>query len=161
MTPNRKAILDTISWSEGTSTSVATRLNGYDVIVTGADEKPEVFADFRAHPFAGGRKPKLINSRGLVSTASGRYQNLVTDWPHYRDLLRLPDFGPMSQDAWAIQLIAECHALPLIDAGQFGAAVAAIAHLWASLPGANYEGQGMHTLASLQAQYVAAGGVVA
>ena len=150
-----------LAWSEGTSTNAATRNDGYDVIVTGIDNKPEVFSDFSAHPFAAGRQAKLINGRGLRSTASGRYQFLVLHWPHYRDLLKLPNFGPLSQDTWALQLIRECRALPMIDAGQFAATVAAVAHLWASLPGANYEGQGMHSLANLQAQYVKAGGVVA
>ncbi|OYO27876.1 glycoside hydrolase family 104 protein [Janthinobacterium sp. PC23-8] len=150
-----------IAFAEGTSTSPATRSNGYDVIVTGVDGRPEVFTDFRAHPFAGGRKSKVINSRGLTSNASGRYQFMLRDYAHYKAQLKLPDFGPASQDAWAIQLIRERRALPLIEAGLFAEAVAAVSNLWASLPGANYAGQPMRPLAKLQAAYLAAGGVLA
>ena len=150
-----------IAFAEGTSTSPATRSNGYDVIVTGVDGRPEVFTDFRAHPFAGGRKSKTINSRGLTSNASGRYQLMLRDYAHYKAQLKLRDFGPASQDAWAIQLIRERRALPLIEAGRFVEAVAAVSNLWASLPGANYAGQPMRPLAKLQAAYLAAGGVLA
>lgn len=158
---NLKAFLDTLAWSEGTSTSTATRARGYDVIVTGADGKPEIFKDFSAHPFAGGRAPKVINSKGLASTASGRYQFLVTNWAHYRAQLGLADFGTDSQDIWAIQLLRERHALPLIEAGKFAEAVAAVCPLWASLPGAGYPGQKMRPLAQLAGIYAAAGGTFA
>jgi len=160
MTPNQKAFLDMIAHSEGTSTSPATKRNGYDVIVTGADRKPEIFSDFSNHPFAAGRRSKVINNRGLTSNASGRYQFMLKDWAHYRAQLALPDFGPDAQDKWALQLIRECRALPLIEAGQFGAAVMQCARIWASLPGAGY-GQHENRLADLQAAYVAAGGEVA
>lgn len=156
---NRKAFLDMIAHSEGTSTSPATRNNGYDVIVTGTDGKPEVFADYGNHPFAGGRKSKVINRRGLTSNASGRYQFMLKDWAHYKLTLRLPDFSPASQDLWALQLIRERGALKLIDAGQFVAAVKRCSNLWASLPGAGY-GQPEHSIGRLQAAYVAAGGTV-
>lgn len=49
---NRKAFGDLLAYSEGTSTSPATRNNGYDVIVTGIDGKPEIFTDYSDHPFA-------------------------------------------------------------------------------------------------------------
>jgi len=156
---NRKAFLDMIAHSEGTSTSPATQNDGYDVIVTGADRKPEIFTDYSAHPFAAGRKSKVINSKGLTSNASGRYQFMLRDYKHYKAVLRLPDFGPASQDQWALQLIRERDALKLIDSGQFAAAVKRCSNLWASLPGAGY-GQPEHSLDRLQAAYVAAGGVV-
>lgn len=160
MNVNRAAFLDMLAVSEGTSTSRATRNKGYDVIVTGVDGKPEVFSDYRNHPFANGRSAKQINSKGLMSTASGRYQFLVRDWAHYKDALGLPDFSPSSQDLWAIQLIRECSALPLIDIGQFALAVQHVAHLWASLPGAGYA-QHENVMASLQTAYVNSGGSVA
>jgi muramidase (phage lysozyme) len=158
---NRKAFLDMLAASEGTSTSPATRNNGYDVIVTGADRKPEIFTDYSTHPFAGGRKSKVINSKGLTSNASGRYQFMLKDYVHYRELLRLPDFGPESQDRWAMQLIKERRALPDIDAGNFASAVARCKNIWASLPGANYPGQHMNELGVLQAAYINAGGKLA
>jgi len=165
---NRRAFLDMLAVSEGTSTSPATRCRGYDVIVTGIDKKPEVFTDFSDHPFAGGRKSKVINSRGLTSNASGRYQFMLKDWAHYRNVLGLGDklrypegsFGPAAQDAWALQLIRERGALPLIDIGQFDLAVQRVSNLWASLPGAGY-GQPEHKLETLQIAYLKAGGVIA
>lgn len=169
MNPNRKAFLDMLAYSEGTSTSPATKCDGYDVIVTGRDRVPEIFHDFSAHPFApeypgnGGKKrpSKIINSSGLTSNAAGRYQHMLVHWPHYRDLLNLPDFGLNSQDLWAIQLIRERGALPLIDMGSFELAVNRCKNIWASLPGANYPGQPMHNIAKLQLAYLKAGGAVA
>lgn len=157
---NRKAFLDMLAVSEGTSTSPATVCDGYDVIVTGIDRKPEIFTDFTDHPFNMGRRPKQINSRGLYSTASGRYQFMLRDWHHYHDQLDLKDFGPASQDKWALQLIRERGALPLIDAGNFRLAAARCANLWASLPGAGY-GQHENRIEVLEAAFVQAGGQLA
>jgi muramidase (phage lysozyme) len=95
---NALAFLDMLAWSEGTSTSPATALDGYDVIVTGIDRKPEIFTDFSDHSFAKGRPSKVINSKGLTSNASGRYQQMLKDRPYYRTLLVLSDFSPISQD---------------------------------------------------------------
>lgn len=159
MPTNRSALCDTVAFAEGTSTSPATKNNGYDVIVTGIDGRPETFTDYSTHPFANGRPSKIINSRGLTSNASGRYQFMLRDWRYYQNLLRLPDFGPASQDAWAIQLIRERRALPLIDAGDIRAALAAISNLWASLPGNSY-GQPQRKLDLLVAKYQSFGGVV-
>lgn len=156
MNQNRKAFLDMLAVSEGTSTSPLTQNNGYDVIVTGVDG-PEIFTDYSEHPFANGRSPKQINRKGLYSTASGRYQHMLKHWAHYKAQLNLPDFGPESQDTWALQLIRERGALPLIDAGNFILAVARVRNLWASLPGAGY-GQHENTIEKLKQAYLDAGG---
>lgn len=153
---NLNAFLDMLAYAEGTSTSPITKNDGYDVIVTGVDGM-EIFTHYGMHPFAGGRKSKRINSKGLTSNASGRYQFMLKDYEHYRKLLKLPDFGPESQDRWAIQLIRETGALPLIEAGKFAAAVARVRHLWASLPGAGYK-QLERPLAALERVYLAKGG---
>ena len=157
MNQNRQAFLQMLSVSEGTSTSPATRNAGYDVIVTGVDGRPEVFTDYSTHPFANGRPSKVINSKGLTSNASGRYQFMLKDWAHYKAQLNLADFGPVSQDLWAIQLIRERGALPLIDGGQFAVAVQRCSNLWASLPGAGY-GQFENTIDKLRKAYLDAGG---
>lgn len=157
MSPNLRAFLDMLAYSEGTATSPATKDRGYDVIVTGIDGKPEIMTSYGTHPFAGGRRPKVINSKGLSSTASGRYQFLVRDWGFYRLKLNLPDFGPDAQDRWAIQLIKERRALDDIETGHFIIAVGKVSNLWASLPGAGY-GQPEHRMASLENAYERAGG---
>ncbi len=160
MTPNQQAFLDMLAYSEGTSTSWATTNRGYDVIVTGIDRKPEIFTDYSNHPFANGRPPKTINRNGLKSTASGRYQFLITDWSHYRSQLGLSDFGPAAQDKWALQLIRERGALDDIEAGRLADAISKCRRLWASLPNAGYA-QHENRLADLQAVYVCAGGRMA
>ncbi len=168
MNQNRKAFLDMLAFSEGTSTSPATKCHGYDVIVTGRDRKPEIFTDFSAHPFAPEypgnkgvkRLSKVINNKGLTSNAAGRYQFMLRHWDHYRKQLNLADFGPVSQDLWAIQLSRERGALPLIDMGDFDMAVNRCKNIWASLPGAGYD-QPEHSIEKLQAAYAKAGGVFA
>jgi muramidase (phage lysozyme) len=156
MNANRKAFLDAIAWAEGTA---GLGDDGYNVIVTGIDGRLELFSDYSDHPFAGGRLSKLINNSGLRSSASGRYQFMLRDWEHYRRLLQLPDFGPESQDRWAIQLIKERRALADIDAGRFEVAVAKVRNIWASLPGAGY-GQPERKLSRLRKAYVDAGGAL-
>lgn len=158
---NMPAFLDMIAASEGTSASKhpTTKLDGYDVIVTGIDRKPETFTDFSTHPFFNGRKSKVINSKGLTSNASGRYQFMLKDFVHYRDQLKLPDFGPFSQDRWAIQLIKERRAVEDIRAGRIEDAIKKVSNIWASFPGAGY-GQFEHKLDTLLTAYVQAGGML-
>ena len=155
MNENRRAFLDMLAYAEGTSTHPLTRDRGYDVIVTGVDG-PEIFTDYSQHPFCT-RKPKQINHSGLYSSAAGRYQFLVRDWPHYKIKLSLPDFGPESQDKWALQLIKERRALDDIDAGHLIVAVGKVSNLWASLPGAGYN-QPERKMAALENAYEQAGG---
>lgn len=154
---NLRAFLDMLAWSEGTSTSPATKNSGYDVIVTGIDKKPELFTDYSDHPFNKGRPSKVINSKGLTSNASGRYQFMLKDWAYYKGLLNLPNFGPEAQDKWAIQLIKERRSLQDIEAGKIAQAINNCRNIWASLPGAGY-GQPEHKVDRLLAQYKAAGG---
>lgn len=142
------AFLDMISWSEGTCNTLhsLTKMEGYDVIVTGSDG-PEIFSDFSSHPFSGGRAPKHITG-SLFSSASGRYQFLRTHWEHYRNQLKLPDFGPLSQDLWAIQLIRERRALSDIKELRIREAISRTANIWASFPSAGY-GQPEHKMDQL------------
>ncbi len=37
---------------------------------------------------------------------------MLRDHAHYRTILHLPDFGPASQDKWAVQLLSERGAIP-------------------------------------------------
>lgn len=159
-TKNQRAFLDMLAWSEGTSTSKLTKNDGYDVIVNGyvnGKSVPEAFTDYSVHPFSKGRPSKVFNSKGATSSASGRYQFMLRDYAHYRDLLKLPDFGPESQDRWALQLIKERGALADIEAGRIEAAIMKCGNIWASLPNNRY-GQFQHSLANLVASYTKAGG---
>ena len=148
MTKNQKAFLDMIAVSEGTS-----RLGdrGYNVIVGGA-----LFDGYSDHPRRLVNLPRL----GIKSTAAGRYQLLSRYFDAYKRQLGLVDFSPASQDAIAMQQIRECKALDDIDAGRIAQAIMKCARIWASLPGAGY-GQHENKLATLEAAYVKAGGVLA
>lgn len=152
---NILAMLDAIAMSEGTATDPITQDDGYDVLVTGVNGRAR-FSSYAAHPDI----LILVNSAGLTSTAAGRYQLLHRYWVAYSAQLALPDFSPVSQDLIAIQQMRECSALqPLIE-GDLSHAVALIAHLWASLPGAGY-GQHQNDFDTIQKFYTDAGGVLA
>lgn len=145
---NMCALLDAIAYSEGTPKYGDD--DGYNVIVGGA-----LFDDYSDHP----RRLVQIRS-GLASTAAGRYQLLERYYDAYKKLIGVPDFSPISQDKIAIQQIKECRATMLVDAGNFEGAVAKVAHIWASLPGAGY-GQHENTMAALTKAYLDAGGSIA
>ncbi|WP_443701129.1 glycoside hydrolase family 24 protein [Pseudomonas sp.] len=157
---NVLAFLDMLAWSELGDDYLKRSDDGYNVIVTGIDRKLELFSDYSTHPFANGRKSKVVNSKGLTSNASGRAQFMLKDWVHYRDQLKLPDFGPVSQDRWAIQLIKERGALDDVKAGRIVEAIAKCRNIWASLPGAGYN-QREHKIEDLLAHFIAAGGSLA
>jgi muramidase (phage lysozyme) len=159
--PNIAAFMDMLASAaaEGTSSSPITKNNGYDIIVSGVDGRHR-FDDYKQHPFADGRKSVVVNSKGLTSNASGRYQFMLKDWAHYRDLLHLPDFGPGAQDRWCFQLIKERSAIPAIIAGDLDNAVGRCSNIWASLPGNNY-GQRQASMAALRNVFIGAGGRLA
>ncbi|WP_414604666.1 glycoside hydrolase family 104 protein [Stenotrophomonas sp. AR029] len=98
-------------------------------------------------------------SAKLASTAAGRYQFLSRTWGNLHRQLRLPDFGPLSQDKACIELIRGRRALDAVKAGQFDKAVALCSKEWASLPGAGY-GQHEQSLEKLRSVYQKAGGKV-
>ena len=150
MTPNLKAFLDMLAWSEGTSTVVGSD-DGYDVLVGG-----KLFVGYEDHP----RIMVFLPSLNISSTAAGRYQLLARYFDAYKASLHLPDFSPDSQDAIAIQQITERKALALIESGDFSAAVDRVSNIWASLPGAGY-GQSERKLPRLVTAYLDAGGTLA
>lgn len=149
MHPNLKAFLDMLAVSEGTVKFGDQ--HGYNVIVGGT-----LFSDYSDHPRVKVHLPRL----GIYSTAAGRYQVLARYFDAYKAQLKLPDFSPASQDAIALQQIAERRATEAIIAGDFDTAVARCRNIWASLPGAGY-GQHEHNLGFLRGEFVKAGGVLA
>ncbi len=151
MSPNLKAFLDMIAWSEGTDNGRQPTANhGYDVIVGG-----EQFTDYSDHP------RKLVRlSRSLSSTASGRYQLLARYFDVYKKQLGLSDFSPASQDAIAVQQIRESHALGDVEGGHIEEAIQECAHIWASLAGAGYQ-QHENSMADLISVYLKKGGKLA
>ena len=155
---NLKAFLDTIAVSELGVDLLHVSDDGYDVVVGSTAAKPILMKFYRDHP----RKRITLTIKGKVvkSTAAGRYQVLVRYFDHYQRSLGLPDFGPESQDAIAIQLIRECGALDEIERGEISKALSLCRSRWASLPGAGY-GQHENTEKHLLTAYTRAGGSLA
>lgn len=152
MSPNLKAYLDMLAHSEIGPRLLALSDRGYNVCVGSTPERPILFKSYAIHP--------RLRCEALDSDAAGRYQFMGRYWVAYKQQLKLPDFGPESQDKWAIQLIRECKALDAVEAGRFDEAVHLCRSRWASLPGAGYD-QHENSLADLRDAYVKAGGKLA
>jgi muramidase (phage lysozyme) len=133
--------LDLIAFSEGTSTSIYTKDDGYDVLVSGVpgSASPHVFSSFADHPFI--HLPAVLwatKPHNMYSTAAGRYQQMLHDWGYYKNLLKLADFSPLSQDEVALQHIRESKALVPLQQGNIEHAINLCSNIWASFPGNNY-----------------------
>jgi muramidase (phage lysozyme) len=149
---NVQAFLCAIARSEGTA-GIGDR--GYNVLVGSTAKQPLLFGSYHDHP-----RTKIQLRPNLVSTAAGRYQILARYFDAYRKTLVLPDFSPSAQDAIALQMIREQGAYADVAAGRFDSAVAKVANIWASFPGAGYS-QHENKLADLRQAFTDAGGVVA
>lgn len=154
MHPNLKAFLDTIAWSEIGPGILAMpeAEDGYKVLVGSTPKQLLLMPSYITHP--------RVHNQAMNSDAAGRYQFMGRYWYYYKTLLNLPDFGPESQDKWAIQDIKECHAFDDVLAGNFSAALFKCRSRWASLPGSGY-GQHENEFAALQTAYTTAGGILA
>lgn len=150
------AFLDMLALSEIGAAMLALSDDGYDVLVGSMPDDLNLFDSYADHPLPTDDM-SIEYADGVYSTAAGRYQILNTYWPHYKRQLGLTDFGPVSQDRYALQQIKEQRALPLIQAGRFIDAVQRCANIWASLPGAGYN-QHEHDLKTLARAYADAGG---
>ena len=149
---NTRAFLDMIAYAEGT-----TGPDGYRAIF-GYPAPGRMIDSYADHP----RKLfTFTNSKGAVlkTSAAGRYQFLTSTWDDLRAKLNLPDFGPASQDAAAIELIRQRGALNDVQAGRIAAAISKCKSTWASLPGAGYN-QPERNLATLLTAYTSAGGAI-
>ena len=142
VTPERKALLNTIRYAEGTWKQGE---NGYRVQYGGG-----LFRDMSRHP------NKIIHRR-YSSAAAGAYQFLPTTWRMAKNALRLKDFSRHSQDQAALYLIERRKALGLANRGVFTRELAhRLAPEWASFPkhsGKSYYGQPVRSFSSLQRFY--------
>ena len=147
LSPTLTAFLSLIGWAEGAD---------YSTIVTGVDG-PQTFSDFSDHPFAPQfHRPPVMWRKGPppeFSTAAGRYQILYHWWFAYKTELKLPDFSPASQDAYALQILKERGAIPLITAGNIQGAIIACHGEWESFPGGVSQGNGPHTMGELLSKF--------
>jgi muramidase (phage lysozyme) len=143
ITPERRALLNTIRYAEGTW--VGGSDDGYRVIYGGGRvERLD-------------RHPEITVRRTYVSAAAGAYQFLPATWREASRRLGLPDFGPRSQDQAALYLMEKRGALASFDAqGLTHDVLARLAPEWASLPayhGGSYYGQPVKSAAELRRFY--------
>ena len=132
ITPERRALLNTIRYAEG------TWANGDDIgyrVMFGGGLMP----DLERHP------DRVIRRSRYASAAAGAYQFMPFTWRMVSQALGLERFGPQVQDQAALFLIQRRGALALADQGQFTPHLAhKLAPEWASFPtlaGRSYYGQ--------------------
>jgi len=131
LTPQRRALLDTIRFAEGTWTNGGT--DGYRMLYGGG-----LVQGLQRHP-------EIVVRRRYTSAAAGAYQFLPATWHAVAQQLKLSSFEPHHQDQAALHLIQRRGALDLFDRlGPTPDVLARLAPEWASLPahhGGSYYGQ--------------------
>ena len=121
MTPERRALLNTIRYAEGTWKDGEDK--GYQIMYGGGQ-----FQDLSRHP------ERVIVKR-YTSAAAGAYQFLPKTWKGVAQELRLSSFEPKHQDQAALHLAERRGALDEIDQqGLTKDAMAKLAPEWASFP---------------------------
>ena len=121
LTPERRALLNTIRYAEGTWKDGQDK--GYQIMYGGGQ-----FQDLSRHP------ERVIVKR-YSSAAAGAYQFLPKTWKGVAKELRLASFEPRNQDQAALHLVERRGALNEIDQqGLTKDAMAKLAPEWASFP---------------------------
>lgn len=105
ITPERRALLNTIRYAEGTWANGEDI--GYRVMFGGG-----LMDSLERHP------DRVIRSSRYASAAAGAYQFMPFTWAMTSRILGLPGFGPFAQDQAALLLIQRRGALELADQGQ-------------------------------------------
>lgn len=131
LTPNRRAMLDTIAFAEGTG-------DRYDLLFG--------YGTFDVN----GPHPNVAVPFGdTTSTAAGRYQFLYSTWQDTIPKIPQPDLMvPQNQDQAALQRIKDRNALDDVDNGNIEVAINKLAVEWASFPGSPY-GQPTKSMADM------------
>ena len=144
ITPERRALLNTIRFAEGTW--AGGDQIGYRIMFGGG-----LMPSLDRHP------DRVIRKSGYASAAAGAYQFMPFTWSLASRSLGLEAFGPEVQDQAAIFLIQRRGALPLADQGLFTPDLAAkLAPEWASFPtlaGRSFYGQPVRRFSDLKSFY--------
>ena len=144
ITPERRAMLNTIRFAEGTWRGGLDV--GYRVMFGGG-----LMANMNRHP------DRVIYSARYASAAAGAYQFMPFTWNLVKRSIGVQGFGPAAQDQGALFLIERRKALPLTDAGHLTPILTAkLAPEWASFPtlaGRSYYGQPVKKYARLKSFY--------
>ena len=141
--PRVKALLDTISYAEGTSGP-----EGYRTMFTG---KTFDTSQGWRHP------DTVMRGGGYASTAAGRYQMLTPTYQMAAKATGTSGFSPAEQDLQAVYLIDNRRALePLLRGENINTVINQLAPEWASLPtsaGKSAYGQPVRNISELQKYY--------
>ena len=144
ITPERRALLNTIRYAEGTW--AGGDQIGYRIMFGGG-----LMPSLERHP------DRVIRKSGYASAAAGAYQFMPFTWSLASRTLGLAAFGPEVQDQAAIFLIQRRGALTLADQGLFTRHLAAkLAPEWASFPtlaGRSFYGQPVRRFNELRRFY--------
>ena len=121
--PEQRAMLDAISFAEGTR----DQPNGGYKTLFGFGQ----FDDYSKHP------DKVVRSGGYASAAAGRYQFMPDTFNRLAKKLGLKDFSPQSQDKAALELAKELGITQNIlkNEGISPRVSALLGRQWASFPG--------------------------
>jgi lysozyme len=165
---NERAFLALIEYAEGTGRNPHTgqavdpyrTCYGYAHTIQSFADHPAVTKEWAGERLSAEHCRKAGFNPGCKSTAAGRHQITRTTWLPIKARLKLPDFGPDSQDRAALYLVTECGALEDVHAGRLEQALSKCRSKWASLPGAGF-GQPERRISSLVAAFKNAGGTVA
>lgn len=121
ITPERRALLDTIRYAEGTWSGGSSE--GYRTLYGGGR-----FVSFERHP-------DTVVISNYASAAAGAYQFLPDTWEAGSRRLGLKGFGPANQDQVALLLVEARGALPAVDRGELcNETLARLSPEWASFP---------------------------
>lgn len=142
--PRVRAMLDTISYSEGAGYGTHVGHRG--------DRDPNSVTTKNRNVVYVGRDKK---GRALNSSADGRYQFINGTWDGVAGRLGLTGFTPHEQDLGAVLRLLDRGAIDPLMRGDFRGAVSAARQEWASFPGAGYA-QGERSIGSLERVYNAA-----
>lgn len=144
ITPERRALLNTIRYAEGTWAQGADL--GYRILFGGS-----VVASLDRHP------NRVMRTARYASAAAGAYQFMPFTWALAARALGLEQFQPHAQDQAALFLVQRRGALHLADQGQLTPQlVAKLAPEWASFPtmaGASFYGQPVKRFGELKRFY--------
>ncbi|WP_416238327.1 endolysin [Synechococcus sp. CCY9202] len=132
ITPERRALLNTIRYAEGTWANGGDL--GYWIMFGGG-----LMDSLERHP------NRVVRSARYASAAAGAYQFMPFTWTMASQALGLVGFNAQAQDQAAIFLVQRRGALALADQGQLSPQlVAKLAPEWASFPtlaGSSFYGQ--------------------
>jgi muramidase (phage lysozyme) len=144
ITPERRAMLNTIRYAEGTWKGGMDV--GYRIMFGGG-----LMSSLDRHP------DRVIYSSRYASAAAGAYQFMPFTWNLVRSSIGVVGFGPEAQDQGALFLIQRRKALGMTDAGTLTPVLTAmLAPEWASFPtlsGRSFYGQPVKKYARLRSFY--------